>query len=262
MSPSGTTLRAIDQTVSPGCTTTTRAPAPGKGPSGAEAGTPPRVAVTVRTARTRPTANDGQHEQREHRGAGDRRPPGSAGWAPHRAGRQGSRTCVRQFSTNVCSLSRHRIERMFDLPPRTSVRCRHDRDRSHRPPARGPAGDRAAHARAGLPAVGARDRRGGGADVAVHGPLPPQHARATRLPPSRSHQAACDRGPVGLVVRRRDGAPADAARAARRRRRGGHRRAGPRERRGAVAVAGRLHRRGRPLHAAGARRLDDRRRNS
>ena len=56
-------------------------------------------------------------------------------------------------------------------------------------------------------------------------------------------------------------APPGAPRAARRRRRRRHRRAGPGERRGDLPAPGRPHRRRRPLHAAGAGRLDDRRRH-
>ena len=57
------------------------------------------------------------------------------------------------------------------------------------------------------------------------------------------------------------GAPPGAPRPARRRRRRRHRRARRGERRGAAPGPGRLHRRRRAVHAAGARRLDDRRRH-
>ena len=46
----------------------------------------------------------------------------------------------------------------------------------------------------GPPAVGARDRRVGGAHVALHGPQPPQHAPEARLPAARSEQAPGHRG--------------------------------------------------------------------
>ena len=50
------------------------------------------------------------------------------------------------------------------------------------------------HQPAGLPAVGARDRRRGGPQLPVHRPLPPQHAPAPRLPAPRPHQAPRHRG--------------------------------------------------------------------
>ena len=59
-------------------------------------------------------------------------------------------------------------------------------------------------------------------------------------------------------VRRPGRAPARAARAARRRRRRRHRRPGPGERRGGAARPGRLHGRGRAVHAARPGRLDGR----
>ena len=102
------------------------------------------------------------------------------------------------------------------------------------------------------------DRRGDRPHVAVDGAQPPQHAAAARLPPPRPNQAAGDRGAVGPQLRRGDGTPAGPPRAARRRRRGRHGRARRGERRGAAAGAGRLHGRGRAVHAPGARRLDDR----
>ena len=58
-----------------------------------------------------------------------------------------------------------------------------------------------------------------------------------------------------------DRPPPGAPRPAGRRRGRRHRRAGPGERRGGPAPAGRLHRRGRAVHAAGPGRLDDRRRH-
>ena len=88
------------------------------------------------------------------------------------------------------------------------------------------------HARPRLPTVGARDRRGDRADVAVDGAQPPAHAHPPRLPPPRSRQAARHRGALGPQLRRRDGAPAGPPRAARRRRRRRHRRARRRAGRG------------------------------
>ena len=73
----------------------------------------------------------------------------------------------------------------------------------------------------------------------------PTKPRAIEVRWDPNSDAAIERRPVRHVPLRR-----------RRRRR--HRRAGPGERRGGAAAAGRLHRRGRPVHAAGPGRLDDR----
>ena len=113
----------------------------------------------------------------------------------------------------------------------------------------------------GLPAIGARDRRGGRPHLPLHGAQPPQHAQPARLPPPRPHQAPGDRGPLGPELGRGDGTPPGAPRAARRRRRRRHRRARAGERRGTAAGPARLHGRGRPVHAPRPRRLDDRARH-
>ena len=75
---------------------------------------------------------------------------------------------------------------------------------------------------------------------------------------ARPHEAPGHRGALRRHLRRPGRAPAGPARAARGRRRRRHRRPRPGEHRGDPPPPGRLHRRGRPLHAAGAGRLDDR----
>ena len=78
----------------------------------------------------------------------------------------------------------------------------------------------------GLPALGARDRRGGRPHLALHRPRPPGDPPAPRLPPPRPDQAAGHRGPLRPGP---SGAPSSAARCARPprgRRRRRHRRAG------------------------------------
>ena len=198
----------------------------------------------------------------------------------HRGAPSGRRTCVgthvrERTYGNERSLSisdrSPQAEQMFDLGGERPYDAGHDGLRSstsptgpfadHGPPAPGARLHRAADARPRLPAVGPRDRRGHRAHVAVHGAQPPQHAAAPRLPAPRPDQAAGHRGALGPQLRRRDGAPAGPPRPARRRRRRRHRRARRGERRGAAPGPGRLHRRGRAVHAAGARRLDDRRRH-
>ena len=74
----------------------------------------------------------------------------------------------------------------------------------------------------------------------------------------RPDQATRHRGALRPVVRRRGRTPPGPPRAARRRRRRRNRRARPGERRGGPARPGRSLRRGRPVHASGPGRLDDR----
>ena len=107
-----------------------------------------------------------------------------------------------------------------------------DRPDTDRPAAPDPRDDRPVDARAGLSAVGPRDRPGRRAHVAVDGALPPQHAVEAGLPAPRPDQAARHRGALRPQLRRSARAPAGPPRPARGRRRRRHRRAGPGERRG------------------------------
>ena len=131
-------------------------------------------------------------------------------------------------------------------------------EQSHRPPAADPRDHRPAHLRAGLPAVGARDRQGHRPHLAVERAEPPQPAQRARLPPPRPGQAPRPRGPLRPQLRRLRRSPPVPPRPPGRRRRRRHRRAGPGERRGDPPGPRRLLRRRRPLHAPGPGRVDDR----
>ena len=148
-------------------------------------------------------------------------------------------------------------ERVFDHLTERVYAAAHVRT-AHRPPARHPRRDRNQHARARLSAQRARDRRGGRPHLPLHGAHPPGIARAHGLPAPRPHQAPCHRGAVRPQLGCRHRAPPGSPRAAGGRCRRRVERVGPGERRRGAAPAGRLRGRRRPVHAASARRLDDR----
>ena len=85
---------------------------------------------------------------------------------------------------------------------------------------------RAFTVRNGLPALGPRDRRAGGAFILVDGPVAPQDARTPRAAPraTRPSRGPCVPADAGRVCRRRRAEPSSCRSSAGRRRRADHRR--------------------------------------
>ena len=206
------------------------------------------------------------------RGVGSTVGAGSQPWSSSAMGSLHERPfgCRQPNDERVFPSTRFRTDvvgALVDAPSR-SKRCVHLATR--RPPTCGkpyrpPAGDPRLHQRSmrspRLPAVGPRDRRGGRPHLALHRARPPRHPPATGFLP-RPHQAPGHRGPLrpGLGGQPSSGGrsatspwsatwpPAPTC--------------SPQENVEELLPApGRPHRRRRPVHAAGAGRLDDRRRH-
>ena len=114
-------------------------------------------------------------------------------------------------------------------------------------------------ARARLPAIGPRDRRASQSQFSCNGAPSPAIARGRRMDPAGSITAQGAHRQLRLADRREGREAAHPSRAAHRRCRGGAPTCWPsRTSKSCCRSPARLHRQRRALHAAGARRFDDR----
>ena len=129
--------------------------------------------------------------------------------------RRRRRTHVPHRITNACSLSTSLLRTNVCMGGGSAtVKCvkghqhplaggQRDRYRAHREAPGDPGLHRRPAARAGIPAVGPRDRGGGGPDVLLHRAHPPDDAAAPGLPAPRSDQAPGHRSAVRHQLRHR-----------------------------------------------------------